>query len=177
MRRVSLNVIGTRRYIPWLGWALLAAALAGAGQVAWALRSLQAEIERIETRVERLRARTGVGVPQDPKLMKQRAEEVHRARLVTQQLTLPWGVLFEAVEQSATGRVALLSLRPETSQNLVRITAETRDFADAVEFVRRLEATRRLRSVHLASHQVQEQDPQRPIRFVVVGTLVAEEAS
>jgi len=170
MRAVSLDFERGSRRIAWLGWGLLALAVATAGVLAAHFVSLQAQLELAESRVARLQLRAG-GAPPDAKAARQRTEELQRARMVSRQLTLPWGTLFESIEKAATSRVALLGLQPDAAQSVVRITAQSRDLSDALEFVRRLEATRRLRGVHLASHQIQEQDPQRPVRFVVIAVL------
>jgi hypothetical protein len=176
MRAVSLDFESAPRRIAWAGWGLLAIALALAGGLAARFVSLQAELELAESQATRLQVRARAA-PADAKAARQRAEELQRARIVSRQLTLPWGPLFESVERAATSRVALLGLQPDTAQNVVRITAESRELSDALEFVRRLEATRRLGRVHLASHQVQEQDPQRPVRFVVIAVLDTERKS
>ncbi|HZL99505.1 MAG TPA: hypothetical protein VFD43_04555, partial [Planctomycetota bacterium] len=53
-------------------------------------------------------------------------------RAVTEQLSLPWGRLFRAVESAATKQVALIALQPESGRGVVRITAEARDLAEAL---------------------------------------------
>jgi len=173
MRAVDLDFQTSGRSTAWLGWALLAVALGTAGALAERFVSLQTQVAIAEDRLYRLKARAR-GTQLDAKAARQRGEELQRVRIVDRQLTLPWGALFESVEEAATQRIALLGLQPDAAQNIVRITAETRDLTDALEFVRRLEATRRLSAVHLASHQVQDNDPRRPIRFVVVGAFDRE---
>jgi len=172
MRAVELDFQTSHR-IAWPGWALLAVALGMAGVLAERFVALKTQVAIAEERLDRLKA-SARGMQQDAKATRQHGEELQRVRMVNRQLTLPWGALFESVEQAATQRIALLGLQPDAAQNIVRITAETRELTDALEFVRRLEATRRLRAVHLASHQVQEHDPRRPIRFVVVGAFERE---
>jgi len=40
-----------------------------------------------------------------------------------------------------------------------------------LEYVRRLGESRKLNNVHLLSHQVQAQDPRRPIQFTVLAAF------
>jgi Fimbrial assembly protein (PilN) len=167
MRRVALDFQPRRRRV-WLGWLLLALSAVAAGQLVMEFRALQAEVALAEGRAARLAARVDGRDAERPRSAQGLAEELVRARAVTRQLTLPWGDVFDAVESAAAANVALIALQPDGTQDTVRITAETRNLDDALAFVRRLKATRRLSGVHLASHQVREQDAQRPVRFVVM---------
>jgi hypothetical protein len=161
----------------WLGWGVLALSLAVAALLGAQFRAAQVELAQLEDSAGRLRARASRAAAADPQAARALREELQRARAVTQQLSLPWGRLFQAVEGAASKRVALIALQPESGQGMMRITAEARDLAEALEFVRRLSAMRQLRGVHLASHQIQTGDASRPVRFVVLAALQAEDAS
>ena len=50
---------------------------------------------------------------------------------------------------------------------MLRLTAEARNREAMFEYLRRLAQARGLAEVHLVSHQVQRDDPQRPIQFTV----------
>ena len=175
MRPLRIDFARSAAAPAWLGWGLLAVSLAAAGLLGVQFRAAQTELARLEDGAERLRARQTRAVA-DPQSARALREELTRARAVTQQLSLPWGRLFEAVEGAASKQVALIALQPESGQGVVRITAETRDLAEALEFVRRLSAMRQLRGVHLASHQIQTESAERPVRFVVLASLQAEDA-
>jgi biopolymer transport protein ExbB/TolQ len=176
MRPLRIDFARSAAAPAWAGWGLLAVSLVLAGLLAAEFRAAQTELARLNDRVERLRARESRSVA-DPQTARQLREELQRARAVTQQLSLPWGRLFQAVESAASRQVALIALQPESGQGVVRITAEARDLAEALEFVRRLQATRQLGGVHLASHQVRTEEAQRPVRFVVLASLLPEDAS
>jgi hypothetical protein len=122
------------------------------------------ELQRIET----ARGLLPAG-PRTPKTIpKERLDEQFRnAETVVRQLTLPWASLFHTLEEAASGDVAILQLQPEAQQRLLRATAEARDQEAMFEYLRRLAAARMLANVHLVSHQVQIEDPQRPIQFSV----------
>jgi len=174
MRALRIDFARSAAPTPWAGWGLLAASLAVAALLGAQFRDASTELARLEDRGERLRARAARSVGADPQSERALRDELQRARAVTQQLTLPWGRLFQAVEGAAGKQVALIALQPESGQNLVRITAEARDLPEALEFVRRLQATRQLGGVHLASHQVRTEDARRPVRFVVLAALPGE---
>lgn len=176
MRALRIDFARSAAPTPWAGWGLLAASLAVAALLGAQFRDASTELARLEDRGERLRARAArVAAPgANPQSERALRDELQRARAVTQQLTLPWGRLFQAVEGAAGKQVALIALQPESGQNLVRITAEARDLPEALEFVRRLQATRQLGGVHLASHQVRTEDARRPVRFVVLAALPGE---
>ena len=176
MRRLDLDFQPARR-TAWFGWLLLTISLAAAGQLLLEFRDLQADLARAEGRSARLEARGSAGAPSDPRGAKDHAARLAEAHGIAKQLTLPWGDLFDAVESAATTKVALVALQPDADQEVVRITAETRNLDDALAFVRRLQETRRLRGVYLASHQVQAQDPQHPVRFVVMAGFGGGEKS
>jgi len=172
MRPLRIDFARSAAAPAWAGWGLLAVSLAIAGLLAVEFRAAQAELSRLEDRAERLRAReTRASLGSGPQSARALRDELQRARAVTQQLALPWGRLFEAVEGAASKQVALIALQPESGQSLVRITAEARDLAEALAFVGRLQATRALGGVHLASHQVRTEDARRPVRFVVLAAL------
>jgi len=177
MRPLRIDFVRAAAAPAWAGWGLLAVALALAALLGAQFRDAQTELARLEDHAERQRARQSRSAAADPQSARLLREELARARAVTQQLSLPWGRLFQAVEGAASKQIALIALQPETGQGVVRITAEARDLAEALAFVRRLQATRQLRGVHLASHQIQLEDAQRPVRFVVLAALQPEEAS
>jgi len=94
-------------------------------------------------------------------------DEPKQIEQALRQLETPWGPIFEAVESASSKQIALLGLQPDTQQRLVRITAEARTQDDMLDYVKRLGDGGTLSDVHLVSHQIQTQDPNRPLRFTV----------
>lgn len=167
MRRVALNFQPTRR-IAWPGWLLLALSVIVAGRLVLQFSALQTDVALAEGRVARLQSRVEGRDSRRPHSAQALTKELTQARTVAQRLTLPWSDVFDAVETAATAKVALIGLQPNADRKTVRITAESRNLNEALAFVRRLQATRRLERVYLASHQIQTRDAQRPVRFVVM---------
>jgi Tfp pilus assembly protein PilN len=97
---------------------------------------------------------------------RQRADEqAKEVDAVVRQLTLPWGPLIETVENAGSKDVAILQLQPEAQQRVLRITAEARSQDAMVDYLKRLSEARGFAQVHLLSHQVQQDDPNRPVQF------------
>ena len=147
---------------------VLAVSLAVAGGMLARYRDAQREVVRLE-------AESGLIAPErrparavSPERLE---EEAKLAERVVRQLTLPWAALIGAVEQAASRDVAILQLQPDAEQRLLRLTAEARDREAMFEYLRRLGRAQGLAEVHLVSHQVQREDPQRPIQFAVQAVI------
>jgi hypothetical protein len=167
-RRLELDYIAAPRRPLWLGIVLLAVALGTAAELASRYRDLQLELGRLEAVAglispERRPARV---------LPKERLdEEVKAAEAVVRTLTVPWGPLVETLERAATREVAILQLQPDAQSRALRLTVEARSREAMFDYVRRLGASKTLADVHILSHQVQLDDPQRPIQFSVQAAL------
>lgn len=167
-RRVELDYIVAPRRPLWLGVVVLAVALGLGAELLARYRDTQLELGRLEAvtglvSLERRPARV---------LPKERLdEEVKAAEAVVRSLTLPWASLVEALERAATREVAVLQLQPDAQSRVLRLTAEARSREAMFAYVRRLGAARILAEVHIVGHQVQLDDPQRPIQFSLQALL------
>ncbi|HEY2274633.1 MAG TPA: hypothetical protein VGH61_03950 [Steroidobacteraceae bacterium] len=89
---------------------------------------------------------------------------------VAQELGTPWTALLaelEAASGDSTNQVAVLSIEPDHAKRLVHITGESRDLPTALAYVQRLQQSTLLRYPMLDSHDVKNDDPQRPVRFAL----------
>jgi Tfp pilus assembly protein PilN len=75
------------------------------------------------------------------------------------------------VEGATTTDVAILQLQPDAPQRQLRLGAEARTQQAMLDYLRRLGASESLADVHVVSHQVQMEDPNRPIQFTVQAQL------
>lgn len=147
-----------------VGWIVLVIGLLAAvwmvnihNEIAVEQKSIQAELTRI--RDATVRSNSSTDKDQNAKLEFQRAESV------IEQLSFPWNKLFEAIEGSAGADVALLTVLPDTSTKTVELNGEAKDWGGLVSYIKRLEEEPFFLNVQLVSHQVQQTDPYRPIRF------------
>jgi len=167
-RRLEIDYIAPPRQPRALGFAVLAVALLAAGMLVERYREVKLDLARIEAQQGLL------GTEKRPARATSRErldEEVKTAEAVLRQLALPWSTIIETIEGAATDDVALLQMQPDAQRRQLRLAAEARNPEAMLEYLRRLAAAKALADVHVASHQVQMEDPQRPIQFTIQALL------
>lgn len=103
-----------------------------------------------------------------------RAADIAQANRVLRELGIPWGALFWAIEEAGGKDVTLLGLAPDAEKHVVKIAGEARNISAALAYLQRLQRVPALRDVHMQHHQVEEQDPDRPVRFTVFAAWEAQ---
>ena len=81
------------------------------------------------------------------------------------QLNVPWRDLLDAIESATPKDIALLSLDPDAAKHILRGTAEAKSGDDMVAYVEQLKKPGFFDVVVLTRHEVNEQDPNKPLRF------------
>jgi len=176
-REVHLDFRRERRPPMWPGLLLLTASLAAAAALGLQYQKLSAEVADVEAHV-----RAGAATHKKPVATRQAtvqvpALEIKRATEIAAQLKLPWNALFESIEGSPVPDVALLSVESDNDKRKVKISAEGKDADAMLAYLGFLEGLPTLKAVYLESHSVQQQDPQRPIRFVVAAEWVVHDSA
>ena len=156
------------RPFPWAGPVLLALALVALILAFSYYRELEDKADTWEKKLELIERGQGLRTPAGGRGAEGLALEVKRANEVLRQLTLPWEDLLQAVEAAAGKKVALLALEPDTERHVVKISGEARDFGAVLNYITQLEAQEVFGPVYLQSHQVQQRDPERPVRFSLI---------
>lgn len=170
IRRIEFDYIAPPRRPRWMGYTLLAVSLAIAGHLTLKYREAQLELTRAAATKGLLN--TERREPRGPS--KERLnDQVKNVEAVMRQLSLPWAMLIQTLEDAATGDVSILQLQPDAQQQFLRITAEARNMGAMFEYLRGLAAMKVLFNVHLANYQPQLDDPQRPIQFSVQASFKA----
>lgn len=167
MKRLRLDYQRSRQF-PLAGVVLLALALAGLVAIGVYYRNLSdraAGLEAKVAKIERLAQRGRPGGKIDGRVAEGMKDEVMHANRVLRQLSFPWDRLFNAVESSASKDVSLLALDPDVEKGVVRIGGEARNFPAMLDYIVRLEGQDAIGTVYLQSHQVQQNDPDKPVRF------------
>ncbi|HEY6241981.1 MAG TPA: hypothetical protein VIW78_14235 [Burkholderiales bacterium] len=162
--RLELDYVAAPHRPQWAGVSLLIVALVVAGNMVLRQRDAQHELAALDAaqgllNPDRKAQRT---VPKE-----RLDEEARTIDAVVRQLTVPWAQMIESVEVASTGDVVLLQMQPEAQQRTLRLSAEAKSREAMLRYVRRLGETRALSGVYLVSHQVQIENPSRPIQFSV----------
>lgn len=176
MQRLELDFHRRAAQARWLRVGLLAAGLILAGAAVLRFQTLGKEAAAWESKLEDLtqlaRRKTvllGVGGRES----KAPPEEIKRANVVLEQMTVPWGVLFSELEATGDNELALLAIQPDVASRQVRITGVATSLAAVTRFVTRLEAQPHLKGVYLVEHALSAASPRRPVTFSVVASWEA----
>lgn len=171
-RGIQLDYQRTARRTPWLGAMLLMVATAPLAVMLGQLQELEDEAQVWQTKAKTyertLSRRAAANSTASPS--KELMREIELANDVVRQLTVPWGQLFESMESCNCKDVALLAVDPDGKKATVKISAEARTLGAMLDYVRHLEQQPAFTEVFLQSHQVQQQDPDRPVRFLLLAT-------
>jgi Tfp pilus assembly protein PilN len=160
-----------------VAWSLSAAALllcAGAALLGWRLLE-QKELDR--QRLDLARATTAAAaVSAPPPAPAARISELQAAAVNADvlQLNLPWRALRDAIAAGTPPGIALLALEPDAHKRSMRITAEAKTSDEMVGYIALLKQQELFRDVALTRHEINDQDPNRPLRFQLEAEWKAE---
>ena len=151
MRRLELALIREPRRNIRAGAALLAVALAFAGDLAFEYEQLTAEIARKESQLARAaetQPRGNAGTARGTS-----GEEIAVARDTIRRLSMPWGNLFDALEEVSVDGVALLAIEPDTDAGTVLISGEAKNYLAVLNYLAVVSGAKSLHEVHLVHHE------------------------
>ena len=161
MRPLSLNF--ERAPGGKLGYGLLAVGALVMSLVIGAQAMVSQEMERHTVAARGAQAKRDAWVL--PRGVASEADAIAGARMVVGHLAGPGEKLFVTLEGIAEPDVALLALTPDTKTRTLRIQAEARDIDAMLAYLRVLEQSRAFTQVVLVEHEIQDRDPERPLRF------------
>jgi hypothetical protein len=172
MRALQLDYQRVHRPVPWLGLAILVAALAGLAALAAYHQSLTRQLRFWQDQADGIARQSAQRAPASRPHSEQAARaqllEVRSANQVVLALDVPWNALFKAVETAGGKGIALLSLEPDTQKGTIKISGEAKDLDVLLEYVKRLSASDVFSGVFLQTHQVQRDVPEKPLRFALL---------
>lgn len=172
---LQLDFVAPRRRSRLAGVLVLAGGLVLAGHLVWTFHETQKKLGQLDA------AESLVGAPRPARAQEGGVErrsrvdgEMKIALATVRQLSLPWPQLIDSLERASMKEVAVLHIQPDAQSRLLRVTANARGEELMLEYVRRLGATGGFADVHLLSHQVREDDPQRPVQFSLQASFRGE---
>ena len=150
-----------------LGWSLAVLALAlciAAGATGWQMMARQ---RVLASQIAVVRAQSSVPAPvvataPQPEIGEAQAAAVNAAVL---QLNLPWRALQDAIAAATPKSIALLALEPDPRRRSMKITAEAKTSDEMIAYIEQLKQQELFGAVALLRHEINELDPNRPIRF------------
>ncbi len=163
---ISVDFSGRRAPLTLASTLLL---IAGALAITGAFlmyRQLEAARAGLELKVAEVNRHTH----RDPAQDTRNANLTQEIVKVAAELTTPWTRLLaelEGASHDSAGDIALLSVEPDESKHLVRVTGESRDLPRVLAYVGRLQSSALLRYPMLDSHEARTEDPQHPVRFAL----------
>ena len=162
MRKIAFNYGTPQR--AWPGRLLLVAGMvvAAAAMIDYLGPAREADRQEEQANMSAARLLTDAGAA------ARRQQEIDQANDVIRQLSLPWDSLFNAIESSATDKVALLSVQPDPQQRRVSLDGEAQSYGDVLAYMLKLDTSGTLAGAQLSSHQIKDDDPQHPVAFTVV---------
>lgn len=160
MRRLELDFLRDSAATPWVGWVLLAAALAFALDLGRGYIDTRAALAQKEARLA-----MGVRAASAPAPAR---GELEAARETIRRLATPWSELFAALESAAaTPGVALLAVRPDPQGASVVISGEALSYGAALDYVAALRRAPALAEAYLAQHERGAGPERLPLAFTV----------
>ncbi|MES2317556.1 MAG: hypothetical protein V4631_08670 [Pseudomonadota bacterium] len=102
-----------------------------------------------------------VAAPRTP-ISEPQAASVNTAVM---QLNLPWRALHDAIGAATPASIAMLALEPDARRRSIKITAEAKNSDAMIAYVEALKEQELFTGVALTRHEVNELDPNKPIRF------------
>ena len=162
MRPLSLN-FERKPPGPRLGYCIFALGVLLLALELGAQALLAQEMEREALAVPQARAPRVARVL--PPGVASEADAIAGALAVVGHLAGPGERLFVTLEAIDDPGVALLAFTPDTRKRTLRILAEAKDADAMLSYLRVLEQSRTFTQVVLVEHEIQDSDPQRPLRF------------
>jgi Tfp pilus assembly protein PilN len=156
-------------------WVLAAAALllcAGAGVLGYRLMAQQrVDQDQLNAALTRAKAPVVVAIAtEQPKISEVQALAVNAAVM---QLNLPWRALHDAIGAATPNTIAMLALEPDARKRSMKITAEAKSSDAMIAYVEELKRQELFADVVLTRHEINEQDPNKPIRFQIEAEWMA----
>jgi Tfp pilus assembly protein PilN len=171
MDALKLDYLSDGRNIG-LGVLALLAGLCGTLFMLWNYQEGSQKIAQQETLIASIRSEKASKL--DPLPVETDSEQVKlettQAKAIILEINLPWKELFSAVESYPKDDVAVLSIEPDSQKGFVRFNAEAKSLDSMLAYLAYLQKMPLFREVELMNHQIQDQDPQQPVRFMLQAT-------
>lgn len=160
LRRAILRTRPLTRMLAAIGLILCVSAAITVSGVARERSALESQVDSVQAK---LAARVATQpVPSKIVIPQIQANAVNQAIL---QLNLPWRAVLDAIEAATPAHIALLAIEPDANKQLVKGVAEAKSSEEMIAYVGQLKRQPFFDRVALTKHEINEQDPNKPLRF------------
>lgn len=121
---------------------------------------IQAGLQHVQAQIVRQTARS-----QPPPRIVIPEQQARAVNAAIAQLNLPWRNVLDALEAGTPATIALLAIEPDAAKQIVKGTAEAKGSDAMLAYVEDLKRQPFFTFVTLTRHEVNVQDPNKPIRF------------
>jgi Tfp pilus assembly protein PilE len=167
MKNFYFDFIAIPRSWVLVRWVfLIAGVLTFGAVVAYQQTVLRPQIQEMRAQVQSQRDAMGVKPVVSTMKPQELTQAWRQAQAASVQLNLPWSSFFVGLNDAATaGKVALMSIEPDTQRGQVVLVSEARDFESMLKFVKAMQERPEFDSVVLLSHTINRALPEKPVRF------------
>ena len=176
MRALQLDFIVRPSRLYRVGLWLLPLPLLLAAYLLESYRASWQELEGKQTKItqmradwnrQKARAQAESEAAMPPAAREKLRVDITRANELIARLATPWDSLFDAIDNSVDGEIALLSISPNNDRKTVNIVGQAKDLSAMLAFQKRLNSLTLLKSAHVISHQIQLEDPGQAVNFEI----------
>jgi hypothetical protein len=156
---------------PWIGACLSAVVLIILVMLAMYFVKLHHRVDEMQANIERSSMKKMSHLANAPTSEKGRQEqtlEIKNSNDVLHHLSVPWELLFKAVESSSGSRITLLALEPDFDKKQVKISGEASNYSALMNYITQLQGQEVFESAYLLNHEVRVEDPDKPVRFTLL---------
>jgi hypothetical protein len=132
------------------------------------VQAQQTAIDKLRGTSRGSRPEIGAGAADSPEIR----DQIGKANGVLDQLNVPWGDLFTAIEMAQSSDVALLQVQPDARSRTVLLGGGARNLSAILDYMSRLERAEDLSEVLLVSHKIEARKPGRTVEFLLSGRWV-----
>lgn len=166
MRAASLDLARDRDRVPLWQWLVLAIGALSVFFVALQFVQLRKATGALEQRLAEVQQHR-LAPARAPTPDAATLRDIEAANRIAARLTLAWEALFHEIEAAQTNDVALLAIQPNVARHSVQLDGEARNADATLEYIAALEAQPALANVSLLSHEIRQDDAEKPVRFSI----------
>ncbi|EXI66592.1 MAG: hypothetical protein AW08_02497 [Candidatus Accumulibacter adjunctus] len=145
--------------------------------VLWWWQLLAQRLDETTQAIARARREIVARTPPPPPPLLLSEQQVVAVNRIIDQLNTPWPDLLDGFERVASSNVALLQIEPDHRRRVVKGVAEARDHQWMLDYLEQLGSVAPFAGAMVTRHELNERDPNRPLRFMFEALLAEAAAS